>query len=402
MVTSMTTSLLRSRLTAVLLAALVAVPVLRAATRGPDPAGYTATDETVYSFVDISASGASVLADTDDGTASLTLPFPFSFYGAPRTLLCVSSNGAAYFVNAIGDCAVIVTDFANTDLSTTSPPGDWPSLLPFWTDLTFDQPGAGAVYYHTTGVPGTRLFIVQWERAYPSGSSSPVTFQMMLSEGTGAVLFQYKTVDLGGGNPATRGGTATIGTRNSNAVVSGEYLQWSYNVPVVPNESAIATSAQVMTANLSLAPANAVNRPGTSHTVTATATSSTGAPVPGVTVTFDVLTGPNSAADGSAVTNAAGQASFTYTDSSAPPWPRIDTIQAAVGSTTSNVVQKVWVLKCDANSDNRIHGPDLAVIRAAIGQVASGPYDPRDGNSDGVINAADQRYCQLRFTVPAK
>jgi hypothetical protein len=241
MVTPMTTSLNRSRLTAVLVAALLAVPVLRAATRGPDPAGYSATDATVYSFVDVSGSGASVLTDTDDGTAALTLPFPFSFYGSPRTLLCVSANGAAYFVNALGDCTGLV-DFANTDLSTTSPPGDWPSLLPFWTDLTFDQPGAGAVYYQTTGVPGTRTFIVQWERAYPTGSPSPVTFQMVLSESNGQALFQYKTVDLGAGNPATKGGAATIGSRNSNAQVSGQYLQWSYGVPVIENESAILVS----------------------------------------------------------------------------------------------------------------------------------------------------------------
>ena len=227
-----------------------------------------------------------------------------------------------------------------------------------------------------------------------------VTFQMILSEGTGHVLFQYKTVAIGPGDPANKGGAASVGSRNSGGVVSGQYLQWSFGVPVIENESAIAIALApdpALFAASGLSPANAVNRPGTSHTVTATALGTGGAPVPGVTITFDVLTGPNSAAGGSAITNASGQASFSYTDTSTPVWPKIDTIQASFDGSPSNIVQKVWVLKCDANSDNRVNSADLTVIRAANGQAASGPYDPRDGNGDGTINVADQRYCQSRF-----
>ena len=231
--------------TAVLAAVALASVLTWAATRGPDTFGYTATDETVYSFVDISGAsgGASILADTDDGTATLTLPFAFQFYGQARTLMCVSSNGAAYFVADIAACAGII-DFANTDLSTTAPPGDSAGLFPFWSDLTFDVPGAGAVFYQTTGSPGGRRFIVQWNNAYPSGSSSPVTFQLVLFEGTGKVLFQYKTVDLGSENPASKGGEATVGIRNTGAVIRGEYLQWGIGVPVIGNESAILFGSQ--------------------------------------------------------------------------------------------------------------------------------------------------------------
>lgn len=239
MVTLMKTPFSRSRSAAALAVALLVVPaVLGGATRGPDPAGYTATDATVYSFVDISGGGAGVLADTDDGTAALTLPFPFTFYGAPRTLLCVSSNGAAYFVPDLATCSGIV-DFANTDLSVTNPPADVPTLLPFWSDLTFDQAGAGSVLYQTIGTAGSRQFVVQWQNAYPSGSSTPVTFQMILREGTGQVLFQYKSVDLGAGNPATRGAGATVGIRNAGALVSGEQIQWSVGVSVIANDTAV-------------------------------------------------------------------------------------------------------------------------------------------------------------------
>ena len=402
-----TTNESRRRSGMTLMTAALLTALAGAATRGPDPAGYTATDETVYSFVDLAGTGgASVLDDTDDGTAVLTLPFPFSFYGAPRTLLCVSANGAAYFVADLGACSGIV-DFANTDLSSTNTPGDTPGLFPFWSDLTFDQAGAGSVLYQTQGAVGSRRFVVQWHNAYPSGSASPVTFQLVLTEGTSQVLFQYRTVDLGNANPATKGAAATVGIRNAGALVSGRQIQWSFNVPVIVNDSAIAFSGSVagpdpaVFAKAGLSPAIAVTRPKTSHTVTATAVTTGGTPVAGVTMTFDVLTGPNSAAGGSAITNASGQASFTYTDVSTPAWPKIDTIQASFGGNGSNIVQKVWVLRCDANSDNKINPADLVIINRAAGQNASGPYDPRDGNGDGRINALDFSYCQGQF-VPGQ
>jgi len=55
-------------------------------------------------------------------------------------------------------------------------------------------------------------------------------------------------------------------------------------------------------------------------------------------------------------------------------------------------------MKCDANGDGVITVADLLIIRNANGQAASGPHDPRDGNSDGTVNNLDARYCQLRRT----
>jgi hypothetical protein len=141
------------------------------ATRGPDAGGYSATDETVYSFVDIAGAsgGASILSGTDDGTAVLTVPFPFEFYGQPQTLACVSTNGALYFVPSVGACSGFDGDFANTDLSAAPVPADRPAILPFWTDLTFQVSGSGAVLYQTLGTAPDRRFVVQWNNAYPQG-----------------------------------------------------------------------------------------------------------------------------------------------------------------------------------------------------------------------------------------
>ena len=233
-----------TRAVAVALIACVGSAGLIATTKGPDAGGYSGTDATVYSFIDISggAGGISVLAGTDDGTVPLTLPFAFQFYGQAYTQVCVSANGALYFITSDSACASIV-DFANTDLSTVGPPGDRPAALPLWSDLTFQVVGAGAVFYQTIGSAPSRRFVVQWNNAYPQGSPDPVTFQVVLSESNGAVLFQYKTVGLGQGNPASNGAQATIGLRNAGAPANSQQIAWSFRVPVVADNTALLFSA---------------------------------------------------------------------------------------------------------------------------------------------------------------
>lgn len=225
------------------LASMVAVSSIAAfaASKGPDGGGYSASDETIYSFVDISgASGAAVtLAGTDDGTAAMTLPFPFRFYGTQYSVGCVSANGALYFVPAAPACTGFDGDFANTDLTAAQVPNDRPAILPFWTDLTFQEVGAGGVLYQTIGAAPGRRFVIQWNNAYPQGSSSPVTFQIVLSESDNSALFQYKNVALESTDPAHNGAHATVGIRNAGAPANSQLLQWSMNVPVLANNSAI-------------------------------------------------------------------------------------------------------------------------------------------------------------------
>ena len=174
--------------------------------------------------------------------ATLTMPFAFQFYGQPFTLVCVSSNGALYFVTSAAVCDGF-TDFANADVTSTATPKDLPTLMPFWSDLTFDVPGAGAVFYQTLGAPGSRRFVVQWSDAYPQGSTSPVTFQAILSETANTVLFQYRTTALGAGNAARNGAQATIGIRSAGAPANQRQIAWSFNAPVVSDNSALLFSA---------------------------------------------------------------------------------------------------------------------------------------------------------------
>lgn len=216
-----------------------------ATTRGPDAGNYTATDAIVYSFMDISGAGggASVLSSTDDSAVPLNLPFSFQFYGQAYSIVCASTNGALYFVTDAAACGSFGNDFANVDLSAGGPPTDAPAVLPFWSDLTFQIPGAGAVFYKVSGSAGSRKFIVQWQNAFPQGSPNPVTFQLILSEGTNTVLFQYQNVDLGSGNSASNGGTSTIGIRNSGSPANSQAIAWSFDAPVLRNGTAISFSS---------------------------------------------------------------------------------------------------------------------------------------------------------------
>ena len=228
----------RTRRAALIALLLCAAVSLEAARRGPDAAGYVASDATVFSFADISGpgGGAGVLGGTDDATADLTLPFSFQFYGQTYTRACVSSNGAIYFITDPSACTGFV-DFANTDLTGTAGPNDLPAIFPFWTDLAFQV--GGSVVYQSLGVPGSRRFVIQWNKAFPQGSPNPVTFQVVLAEGSNTILFQYQTVDLGPGDAASKGGRATIGIRNHGAPANNQLLEWSFNVPVIPDNTAL-------------------------------------------------------------------------------------------------------------------------------------------------------------------
>jgi hypothetical protein len=311
---------------------MAAVPPAMATTKGPDAGGYTATDATVYSFINLAGgSGASsVLANTDDGVALVTLPFPFVFYGTSYNMICASVNGLVTFVTSAAGCTTS-NDFANTDLTQTGPPGagstpgDPPAILPYWMDLSFQVPGAGALYYQSQGDSGSHKFILQWNNAYPTASPNPVTFEVILYEGSNQILFQYGTVNLGTGNAASNGKLATIGIRNSNGIATGRQIQWSYDAAVLDNSTAILfappatsqTSVNTITTNIPgmqvtvdgtayAAPKQVVWTPGTQHTLAVVAQQVSGG-------TQELFTAWNQGGTTASVTVTAQTTGTTYT-----------------------------------------------------------------------------------------
>jgi hypothetical protein len=173
-----------------------------------------------------------VLASTDDDTAVLNLPFAFRFYGTTYTSLCVSTNGLIAF----GGCPV--NDMTNLDLTSQSPTGNLPLIAPFWMDLSFAPPGAGAIVYQTMGSAGSRQFVIQWNNVFGLNAPGPLNFQAILSEGSGTILFQYQSVESAD-QAVSKGASATVGIRGASGDVNKYRFQWSYFAPVLSNNLAI-------------------------------------------------------------------------------------------------------------------------------------------------------------------
>ncbi len=210
--------------------------VLPGAATAADAYGYTATSAVPFSYLNIAATGAATLANSDDATATIALPFGFRFYGTTYTSLCVSTNGLIAF----GGC--VANDFTNLDLTAQSPPGNLPLIAPFWMDLTFAVPGAGSVVYQTLGTAGLRQFVVQWNNALGLNMPGTLNFQVVLSEGSNNILFQYLSVETGS-QQVSKGASATVGIRGVSGQANGYRLQWSYRAPVLSNRLAIRFTA---------------------------------------------------------------------------------------------------------------------------------------------------------------
>jgi hypothetical protein len=96
-----------------------------------------------------------------------------------------------------------------------------------------------------------------------------------------------------------------------DAILDSAVFLDNLRVGFVPNpEVNCKPGAQLVNFQMTLTPPSATNPVGTQHTVTATLTGATGAPVAGAAIQFQV-TGANTVA-GVGVTNASGQAMFTY------------------------------------------------------------------------------------------
>ena len=96
---------------------------------------------------------------------------------------------------------------------------------------------------------------------------------------------------------------------------------------------------------ITLAPASANNPAGGNHTVIATVTDSSGRPQADISMTFNVTSGPNVGTTGTNVTDAAGNSTFTYTDTGGAG---TDVIRASFNDQVgakhySNAVTKNWI-----------------------------------------------------------
>lgn len=147
----------------------------------------------------------------------------------------------------------------------------------------------------------------------------------------------------------------------------------------------IGGSSVRLPGSITLEPSTAENAVGSTHTVTATVRGNTGALQPGVQVSFLVVSGPNAGRQGTAVTDANGQARFTWTGSGGPGE---DTVQAsfvdAGGNTQTVTAVKRWTGSIvQGISRARVASFTPLRPRAASAKAVSAPADsselPRTG-----------------------
>ena len=141
--------------------------------------------------------------------------------------------------------------------------------------------------------------------------------------------------------PNTLGGGGWGSVMGFSCCYSGDSIETAIAELILSPVALVLPDAEKFGA-FGLSPATNTALELTTHTVTAKAESTGGTPVPGATVNFLILTGPNAGLTGTDTTDSNGEATFTYTDAGPVGTVGTDTIQASIGSLTSNIVKMIW------------------------------------------------------------
>jgi len=212
---------------------------------GPDNFGYTYANSKMpggptYDWIEIATNGLGtpILPSSDDswvGNIDLGTDFFFNYYGTDYSQIAIGNNGLLF--SGVG-----TWEYINQQIKQT--PSIHGFIAPYWDDLV-TWGSADAIYYQTQGAAPNRKFIVEWsDNQHYSYSSSGITFEAILYEGTNNILFQYKDVDfgsvygaVGGDNPPyNNGGSATVGIEDPTGA---DGLQYSFNKQEITPELAI-------------------------------------------------------------------------------------------------------------------------------------------------------------------
>lgn len=216
-------------------AAAVAVGPLSATwSAGVEQAGYSVDDTAPFAYVDASTEPALPMTGgfASGRSQAVQLPFTFDFFGVSTDRLCVGHNGAIEVGSSV--CAV---------------PGSllFPSpylnavIAPVWT--SFD-PAQGSLHTKTLGEAGQRRFVVEWKNfALGFPQMSGYTFEVVIEEATGAIVFQYLSTGSGNGDWGDAGGGAVSGLQQSPSsgqmysqftptLTPGKAVRWTPTAPV--------------------------------------------------------------------------------------------------------------------------------------------------------------------------
>ena len=184
-----------------------------------------------YDWIDVYAPGNFVPVFGNNQSASISLPFNFEFGGktyiAGVDNLRISTNGYASF-DGMGES--ILTGYQTDNFIIPLPDDGAPYqrlnwfVAPFWDNLNPSASVTAGVYAGTVGTAPNRQMVIEWYQVpiHASSSSTAVTFEAVLFEGSNQILYQYKTLKGSGSD----GSSATIGLEYNDGY-SG--VQYAYN-----------------------------------------------------------------------------------------------------------------------------------------------------------------------------
>ena len=193
-------------------------------------ANYIMTIDYGYNWIE--ASGGTELILSDDGYATIALPFNFQFYNETFSTIYLGSNGYLSF-----------TDSTPSDYSNDPIPSGYIDhyylIAPFWDDLY--PPSGGHIYYQSFGT----YWVAEWLDIYHIGGPLLGSFQVILYE-SGEIIFNYDYISFTGGG-YTCGLNLGIDTDYYNSYLGLNDLTenfailFSYTVP--PSDFELSTNA---------------------------------------------------------------------------------------------------------------------------------------------------------------
>lgn len=203
---------------------------LNVSARAPGVAGPYTIVPAVYSWIELTRYTQVSLRD-DAVSGAFALPFKFTFYGKVYSTIYIGSNGLLGFTTS----GMMVYNNVNIPYSGLPNYG----IYPYWDDL--NPSAGGAVRVASTGTAPNRKVVVSYVGVpLRSSTSTKLTFQAILCEGSGDIIFQYQNVGTG---TYSAGAGATIGIENETGT---QACKFSYNTKSLTNGKALRFTTQAV------------------------------------------------------------------------------------------------------------------------------------------------------------
>ena len=191
------------------------VPDAAARSGGPDAKGYTYKDSAesagpTYNWIDVRSSGTKISDPADYVQGPYTLPWAFTMYEEDRTQWWIGGDNGWLTLGNPG----VPYDWTGKRIPSSAI--NTALISPMWNDWQYCQGmSASGIYHESQGTEPNRVFVIQFEqlRQWAQGCTNTVSYEVLMYEATGNIVFQYKDVSAVG-----FGGSASAGIQESGAL----------------------------------------------------------------------------------------------------------------------------------------------------------------------------------------